>query len=42
MRIGRAAGLTDTGRRRRQNEDAFVCDPPLFAIADGRGGAPAG
>jgi protein phosphatase len=40
--IGRAAGLTDTGRRRRQNEDAFVCDPPLFAIADGMGGAQAG
>ena len=42
MRIGRAAGLTDTGRRRRQNEDAFVCEPPLFAIADGMGGAQAG
>jgi serine/threonine protein phosphatase PrpC len=42
VRIGRAAGLTDTGRRRRQNEDAFVCEPPLFAIADGMGGAQAG
>jgi protein phosphatase len=42
MVIGRAAGLTDTGRRRRHNEDAFVCDPPLFAIADGMGGAQAG
>ena len=42
MVIGRAAGLTDTWRRRRQNEDAFVCDPPLFAIADGMGGAQAG
>jgi protein phosphatase len=40
--VGRAAGLTDTGRKRRQNEDAFVCDPPLFAIADGMGGAQAG
>jgi len=40
--VGRAAGVTDTGRRRRQNEDAFVCDPPLFAIADGMGGAQAG
>jgi protein phosphatase len=40
--IGRAAGLTDTGRKRRQNEDSFVCDPPLFAIADGMGGAQAG
>ena len=42
MRVGRAAGLTDTGRRRRQNEDAFVCEPPPFAIADGMGGAQAG
>jgi serine/threonine protein phosphatase PrpC len=42
MRIGRVAGITDTGRRRRQNEDAYVCEPPLFAIADGMGGAQAG
>lgn len=42
MRIGRAAGLTDTGRRRLQNEDTFVCLPPLFAVADGMGGAQAG
>ena len=40
--VGRSAGLTDTGRKRRQNEDALVCDPPLFAIADGMGGAQAG
>ena len=42
MIVGRAAGQTDTGRRRRQNEDAFVCEPPLFAVADGMGGAQAG
>jgi serine/threonine protein phosphatase PrpC len=42
VKIGRAAGLTDTGRRRLQNEDAFVCEPPLFAVADGMGGAQAG
>jgi protein phosphatase len=42
MRIGRAQGRTDTGRRRLQNEDAFVCEPPLFAVADGMGGARAG
>jgi serine/threonine protein phosphatase PrpC len=42
MIVGRATGVTDTGRRRRQNEDAFVCEPPLFAIADGMGGAQAG
>ena len=42
MRIGGAAGVTDTGRRRLRNEDAFVCRPPLFAVADGMGGARAG
>ena len=40
--IGRVGGITDTGRRRRQNEDAYVSEPPLFAIADGMGGAQAG
>jgi PPM family protein phosphatase len=35
-------GVTDPGRRRRSNEDAYVCVPPLFAIADGMGGAQAG
>ncbi len=40
--IGRSAGLTDPGRRRRRNEDVFVCEPPLFAVADGMGGAQAG
>jgi PPM family protein phosphatase len=35
-------GGTDTGRKRRRNEDAFVCEPPLFAVADGMGGAQAG
>ena len=38
----RSAVVTDTGRRRRRNEDAYVCEPPLFAIADGMGGAQAG
>ncbi|HZQ16627.1 MAG TPA: Stp1/IreP family PP2C-type Ser/Thr phosphatase [Gaiellaceae bacterium] len=42
MRIAQAYGGTDTGRRRRHNEDAYVCAPPLFAIADGMGGAQAG
>jgi protein phosphatase len=42
MRIGRAAGVTDPGRRRLRNEDAFICEPPLFAVADGMGGARAG
>jgi PPM family protein phosphatase len=40
--IGRVGVITDTGRKRRHNEDAYVCEPPLFAIADGMGGAQAG
>ena len=40
--IGRFAQITDTGRKRRRNEDAYVVEPPLFAIADGMGGAQAG
>ena len=42
MKIGRRAVVTDTGRRRLGNEDAYVLDPPLFVIADGMGGARAG
>ena len=38
----RTASVTDTGRRRRHNEDAYVSEPPLFAVADGMGGAQAG
>ena len=33
---------TDTGKKRRRNEDEYVVAPPLFAIADGMGGAQAG
>lgn len=40
--VAQHAGLTDTGRKRRHNEDAFVIAPPLFGIADGMGGAQAG
>ena len=40
--ITQSFGSTDTGRKRRRNEDAFVCEPPLFAVADGMGGAQAG
>jgi protein phosphatase len=40
--VGKSAGRTDPGRKRRRNEDAFVLAPPLFAIADGMGGAQAG
>jgi PPM family protein phosphatase len=40
--VGRATGLSHPGRRRRRNEDSWVCDPPLFAVADGMGGAKGG
>ena len=42
MTLGSHAGATDPGRKRRRNEDAYVIQPPLFAVADGMGGAQAG
>jgi PPM family protein phosphatase len=42
LNLGQSAAVTDPGRRRRHNEDAYVCEPPLFAVADGIGGAQAG
>ena len=42
MRIAGHASATHAGRKRRHNEDAYVERPPLFAIADGMGGARAG
>jgi len=42
MTLGRSTAVTDTGRKRRHNEDSYVCEPPLFAVADGMGGAQAG
>ncbi len=42
MQVLRHAGKSDPGRKRRRNEDSFVCEPPLFAVADGMGGAQAG
>jgi protein phosphatase len=42
MSVARVAGATDTGRKRRRNEDAFVLQTPLFAVADGMGGPQAG
>jgi PPM family protein phosphatase len=42
MKLGQTAAVTDPGRRRRHNEDTYVLEPPLFAVADGIGGAQAG
>ncbi|HZM18296.1 MAG TPA: Stp1/IreP family PP2C-type Ser/Thr phosphatase [Gaiellaceae bacterium] len=39
MNIGFA---THPGRKRRHNEDSYVVEPPMFAVADGMGGAKAG
>jgi serine/threonine protein phosphatase PrpC len=40
--LGQSTGLSHPGRKRRRNEDAWVCQPPLFAVADGMGGARGG
>jgi protein phosphatase len=42
VRLANWAAATDPGRRRRRNEDSYVLEPPLFAVADGMGGAQAG
>jgi protein phosphatase len=40
--IRRTGHASDTGKKRRRNEDDYVVEPPLFAVADGMGGAQAG
>jgi protein phosphatase len=42
MSIGSVGRESNTGNKRRRNEDSFVVAPPLFAVADGMGGAQAG
>ena len=42
LRVVEQAGLSDVGRQRDANEDNFVIAEPLFAVADGMGGAQAG
>lgn len=42
MSVAQYAVASDTGRKRRRNEDNYVVAPPLFAVADGMGGAQAG
>jgi serine/threonine protein phosphatase PrpC len=36
------AAATDTGRRRTANEDSYVAQSPVFAVADGMGGHSSG
>ena len=42
MRVVAFATATHAGRVRRKNEDSYYAEPPLFAVADGMGGALAG
>ena len=42
LRVAESFAKTDTGRQRRANEDNLFQRPPLFAVADGMGGARAG
>ena len=42
LAIVERAGATDVGRQRSTNEDSYLESPPLFAVADGMGGARAG
>jgi PPM family protein phosphatase len=42
VRIVESATATHAGRVRRKNEDAYYAEAPLFAVADGMGGALAG
>ncbi len=36
------SALTDTGLKRTANEDSYLAQPPIFAVADGMGGHSAG
>src|SRR4051812_46534612 len=42
LRVSEHRRFTDTGRQRRVNEDSSYARSPLFAVADGMGGAQAG
>lgn len=42
LRVADSYKDTDTGRQRRANEDSAFARAPLFAVADGMGGAQAG
>ena len=42
LTVAEAASKTDTGRQRNANEDSYFAREPVFAVADGMGGAQAG
>ncbi len=42
LRVAEHFQRSDTGRQRKSNEDAYFARAPLFAVADGMGGAQAG
>src|SRR5688572_32426667 len=42
LTVAEAASRTDTGRQRNANEDSYFAQDPVFAVADGMGGAQAG
>jgi PPM family protein phosphatase len=42
LKVVEQAFRTDTGRQRDANEDSYFASPPVFAVADGMGGAQAG
>src|SRR5437763_525466 len=42
LRVVEEAYRSDVGRQRSANEDSYFASPPLFAVADGMGGAQAG
>jgi serine/threonine protein phosphatase PrpC len=42
LTVAEEAHKTDTGRQRHANEDSYFARSPLFAVADGMGGAQAG
>ena len=42
LRVAEQAFRSDTGRQRTANEDSYFARAPMFAVADGMGGAQAG
>jgi protein phosphatase len=42
LRVAEQAYQSDTGRQRNANEDSYFARAPVFAVADGMGGAQAG